>query len=208
MEYKEILGLLASIIAAGISLAYIYTIVRGKTRPHLYTVGIDAVISSIVLAGAFVAGAGAGIWSLAVSTVFVLFMVLLCFTYGTKDVKPVDAYFAAAALLTVVPWMLTKDPTLSIVLASVINLLSVVPAFRKTWNDPYSEPVVIWGLNGAKHVVAIAATAVISVATIFYSVSIIIMNLAFVLMMLYRRQQKRPPAAQPSVPGITLGPPG
>ena len=189
MEYKEILGIIASLVAAGISLSYIYTIVRGKTRPHLYTIAIDFIISSIVFAGAFVAGAGAGIWSLGVSTVLVFGMVLLCFKYGTKDVKPIDAVFALAAVFSIIPWVLTKDPTLSIILASLINLLSVVPAFRKTWNDPYSEPVVIWGANAFKHVIAIAATAVISTATIFYSISIIAMNIVFVAMILWRRRK-------------------
>lgn len=191
MEFKEILGVIASIVAAGISLSYIYTIVRGKTRPHLYSVAMDALISTIVFAGAFTAGAGAGIWSLGVATVLVYVMVFLCLKYGTKDVKPIDGIFALAALLSVVPWILTKDPTLSVVLASFINLVSFIPAYRKTWNAPYSEPATIWGANGLKHVISLPATSVFSVATVFYSVSIILLNIVFVAMILWRRKQTK-----------------
>lgn len=189
MEFKEILGIIASLVAAGISLSYIYTIVRGKTRPHLYSVAMDALISTIVFAGAFTAGAGAGIWSLGVATVLVYVMVILCFKYGTKDVKPIDGIFALAALLSVVPWVLTKDPTISVVLASLINVLSFIPAFRKTWNDPYSEPVVIWGANAVKHLISLPATSVFSVATVIYSLSVITLNVIFVTMMLMRRRK-------------------
>lgn len=190
MEYKEILGIIASIVAAGISLSYIYTIVRGKTRPHLYSVAMDALISTIVFAGAFTAGAGAGVWSLGVATVLVYVMVILCFKYGTKDVKPIDGVFALLALLSVIPWVLTKDPTLSVVLASLINLLSFIPAFRKTWNDPYSEPATIWGANALKHVISLPATSVFSVATVFYSLSVICLNIVFVAMILLRRKKR------------------
>jgi hypothetical protein len=150
---------------------------------------MDALISTIVFAGAFTAGAGAGVWSLGVATILVYAMVLLCFKYGTKDVKPIDGVFALAALLSVIPWILTKDPTLSVVLASLINLVSFVPAVRKTWNDPYSEPPAIWGANAIKHVVALAATAVFSVATVFYSFSVILLNIVFVAMILWRRRR-------------------
>jgi hypothetical protein len=185
---KEVLGVIASLLAAGISLSYIYTIVRGQTRPHLYTMAIDALISSIVFTGALIAGAGSGVWGLGVSTCLVFIMVLLCFKYGTKDVTKLDAVFALAACASVIPWVLTKDPTLSVILASLINLISVVPSFRKTWNAPYSEPVILWGLNAVKHVFAIAATVSISLATVFYPISIILMNAVFVAMILYRRK--------------------
>lgn len=189
MEYKEILGAVSALIAFGISVSYIYTIVRGKTRPHLYSIAMDALISTIVFAGAFTAGAGAGVWALGVATVLVYLMVVLCFKYGTKDVQPIDGLFALAALLSVVPWILTKDPTLSVVLASLINVISFLPAVRKTWNDPYSEPAILWGTNAIKHVVALMATAVFSVATVFYSSSVILLNVAFVAMILWRRQK-------------------
>lgn len=150
---------------------------------------MDALISTIVFAGAFTAGAGAGVWSLGVATVLVYVMVILCFKYGTKDVKPIDGIFALAALLSVIPWIMTKDPTLSVVLASFINLVSFIPAYRKTWNDPYSEPATIWGANAVKHMVSLPATSVFSVATVFYPLSIILLNAVFVSMILLRRRK-------------------
>jgi hypothetical protein len=188
MEYKEIFGLISAVVALGVSLSYIYTMVRGNTRPHLYSIAIDALTSTVVLAGSFAAGAGAGIWNLVVATVLVYVMVILCFRYGTKDVTALDAVFASAAVLTVIPWLLTKDPTLSVVLASSIAILSMLPAVRKTWNDPHSEPWAIWGVNAVKHMIAIPATSVFSVATLVYPICIISTNLLFVAMMLYRRK--------------------
>ncbi|GEM_PF-1254834 len=191
MDYKEILGIISALIAFGISVSYIYTIVKGRTRPHFYSIAIDAVISSIVLAGAFISGAGAGVWNLAVSTLFVYVMVLLCFKYCTKDVTKLDAVFALGAGLAIIPWFLTKDPTLSVVLASMIALLSMLPSARKTWNDPYSEPWTLWAMNALKHVIAIAAISILSVATLTYSVTMIFVAVAMVSIILYRRSIPR-----------------
>lgn len=189
VEYKELLGILSGIIALGISLSYIYTIVKGKTRPHLYTYVIDLIVSSVVVAGALAAGAGAGAWNLLVSTPLVLVIALLCLKYGTKDVTRSDAFFAGGALLTVVPWLLTKEPTLSVVLASLIYVLSMIPTIRKTWNAPESEPIALWTINALKHVVALSALAVFSVATATYSLSIICIDAVLIGVMLWKRRR-------------------
>jgi|CXWL01.1.fsa_nt_gi hypothetical protein len=189
MEYKEILGGVSAVIALGVSFSYIYTIVRGKTKPHLYTHLIDVIISSIVFFGALTAGAGAGVWVLAVSTPVVFVIVLLSLKYGTKDVTRADAFFAVGACLSIIPWLLTKDPTLSIALATLIYVLSMAPTIRKTWNDAYSEPLFLWVLNALKHVIAIFAITAYSVATLTYSVSIICINAVLIGVILWRRRK-------------------
>lgn len=199
MEYKELFGVISSLIAAGISVAYIYTMVRGRTRPHLYTYVIDALLTGIAFFGAVTAGAGAGAWNLGVAAVFVVAIVVFAVRYGTKDVTSLDAVFALSAGLAIIPWLITRDPMLSVVLTSLINLLSVVPTFRKTWNDPYSEPWTIWAINGSKHIFAIAATSVFSLTTLAYPVSVMLMNAAFVFMVLYRRK-KMPPHPITGIP--------
>ncbi len=187
MELKALLGILSVAIALVVSLSYIYSMVRGKTRPHIYSIAIDAVLTSIVLAGVIVAGAGAGAWNLVVSAVLVWVMVVLCLKYGTRDITISDAFFAFGAALSIALWVITKDPMWSVILASGINMLSVVPTFRKTWNDPHSEPLTIWGLNALKHSVAIGALAIYSSTTLVYPVTAIGMNIVFILTMMIRR---------------------
>jgi hypothetical protein len=191
MEYKEILGYISVFLAAAVYLAYYYTIIRGTSRPHLYTYAIGGVVSLIVFFGALTSGAGAGAWNVGVSALFVFGVVLLSLKYGTKDITRFDAVVALGALLTIIPWILTKDPTLSVVLASLIDSASIIPTMRKTWNDPYSEPWVLWGINTLKHCLAIMAVSSLAVATVIYPISMVVMNGLLAGGIIYRRWQKK-----------------
>lgn len=191
MELKEFFGLVATVIAAGVALGYIYTILKGTTRPHLYTFAIDAIVTGTVFVGAFVAGAGAGSWNLGLSTVLLFVIMGLSITHGTRDITRLDAFFATLALASIVPWILTKDPTMSVILASLTYLFSMLPTVRKTWSNPASEPWIIWMLNGPKHVFAIAATTTFSVTTLFYPIMIIVANTSFALLILYLRSRQK-----------------
>lgn len=187
MEYKEILGYVTILLAAGVYLAYYYTILKGDSKPHLYTYLIGGLVSLIVFFGAFTSGAGAGVWNVGVSALFVFGVVLLSLKYGTKDITRFDAITAILALLAIIPWILTKDPTISVVLAALIDSLSIIPTMRKTWNDPYSEPWTLWGINCFKHLIAIAAVSSLSVATVIYPIAMVVMNGTLALGIIYRR---------------------
>jgi hypothetical protein len=172
-DYRAILGFITVLLAIGVYIPYCISIVRGTTKPHLYTYVVGALLSGIAFAGSWTSGGGAGSWAVATSCALVVVVALLSLKYGTKDVKPIDGYFAGAALVAIIPWVLTKDPTISIVLVAGIEYLANAPTFRKTWNDPYSEPYTVWGLNTLKHALTIVAVSSASIATVFYPAAIV-----------------------------------
>ena len=88
------------------------------------------------------------------------------------------------------PWLLTKDATLSIVFATIIEILAFVPTFRKTWNDPYSEPFSSWSLNTIRHAVSIMALGAFSIVTVLYPAVLVVLNALLTGEILLRRSQK------------------
>lgn len=193
MDYKEIIGLITVILAFAVYVPYYASILSGKTKPHLYTYVIGAALSTVAFFGSWISGGGAGSWSIGASALLVIGVVLLSLKYGTKDVKRVDAYFAAGAVVAIVPWILTKDPTLSVVLVALIEYLAIAPTLRKTWNDPSSEPYSVWGLNTFKHGLTVAAVTNFSLATAFYPAAMVLMNVILTGEIILRRLQKRTP---------------
>ncbi|MEK7613580.1 MAG: hypothetical protein AAB439_01725 [Patescibacteria group bacterium] len=188
MEYRDVLGVVTVILAFAVYVPYYITIFQGKTKPHLYTYLIGGIVSLVAFAGALTSGAGAGAWNIGASALLVGGVLILSFRYGTKDIQPVDTLLAVGAGLTIIPWILTDDPTLSVVLASLIDSASMIPTMRKTWHDPHSEPYLVWGLNAVKHTLAIAAVSTVSVATVFYASSMVVMNGSLAAMTFLRQK--------------------
>jgi hypothetical protein len=190
VEYKEILGWIAVALAFACYIPIFWGIFLGTVKPHLYTYLVWSIITTLGFLASWFSGGAAGSWALGFSALFCIGVFILSFRYGTKDVTHSDALYTVAAVLTIVPWLLTKDPTLSIILAVLIEILSFFPTLRKTWNDPYSEPFSSWSLNTLKHGVSILALSSFSVATVLYPAVLVVMNALLAGEIIFRRSKK------------------
>jgi hypothetical protein len=127
---------------------------------------------------------------MAVLTVGVL---VLSFKYGTENVTKFDAICVVLALGAIVPWYFTKDPTLSVVLATIIDVLAFFPTIRKTFQEPYTESLSSWAINVFRHGLAIVALSTYVIATVIYPAALLVMNIVMVAVIVSRRSavQKR-----------------
>ena len=190
MEVKEILGLIAVGLALACYAPIFWGIFYGTVKPHLYTYLIWSILTVIAFLASWFYGGGAGSWSLGVSALLVMGVFILSFRYGTKDVTKSDTAYTVGALITIIPWVLTKDATLSIILLTIIEIFSFVPTLRKTWNDPYSEPFSSWSLNTVRHAVSIMALGAFSIVTVLYPAALVVLNALLAGEILLRRSQK------------------
>lgn len=190
-EVQLILGAITVGLSFAVYVPYYVTILSGRTRPHLYTYLIGTIVNSSAFLGVWLSGGGAASWNIAASGALVFGVLLLSLKYGTKDIRPIDTWLLGAAFVALVPWFVTKDPTISVILITLIDSLSMVPTLRKTWDDPTSEPYLIWGLNAIKHSLAILAVSTVSVATVIYPAAMVLMNAALAVEILYLKRRSR-----------------
>jgi len=169
-------------------IVYYTDIFRGKTKPHLYTFLIWGIVISIAFAGQLVSGAGPGAWVTGMSALIALGVVPLCFWFGTKDIARFDTIILAAALFAIVPWIITKDPLWSVILATIIDALAILPTIRKTWNAPHSESLLAWNLASIKLLLGISALSTFSLMTWVYPAQAFVMNSILIGVILYRRK--------------------
>ena len=188
---KELLGLAAASLAILQSLPYIRDIFRGKTKPHLYTYLIWSIVTALAFFGQLSAGGGAGAWTTGVMAILTIFVLLLCFKYGTEDITFLDAVFLVGALVAIIPWWITNDPMYSVILATAIDVLAFFPTIRKTYNDPSSETLISYISNLIRHPLSILALSVYSVTTVVYPAALFVMNAILVLVIVFRRHATR-----------------
>ena len=190
MYIKESIAVVAALLAIAGNLPYIIDIIRHRVRPHAYTWFVWSIVSGIVLAGQVTKGAGWGALPTLASEVFTILIFLLCLRYGYKGITRTDTYFLIVALLGLIPWYFFKDPTASVIIAVLIDLVAFVPTLRKTWREPATETPLLYGMNVLRHCLALFSLQTYNIATVLHSISMIVTNTAMTGIIL----RGRPPA--------------
>jgi hypothetical protein len=187
MDIKVVLGLIAALLAAGSAYLYITDIFRGNTKPHTYTWLIWTIVTIIGFLGQWVSGAGAGSWATGVTAIYCFVVLGLSLKYGTTDITNFDKLCLALSLVSIVPWLLTSNIVLSVILASFTDVVGFLPTMRKTWHAPESESLGSMYFDATKHSLSILSLQTYSLATWLYPASILVTKFAIIGEILYRR---------------------
>ncbi len=188
--FKEILGLIAVAMTFIAFYPYIRSILRGKTKPHVFSWVIWGLTTFVVFLGQLADGGGAGAWSIGVSGVITMFVAFLAYrNKADTHITKTDWLFFLSALASMPLWLLTSDPMLTVVLLTVIDSFGFAPTFRKSYHHPYDEPVDFYVWMTVRNIVAIAALLSYSVTTVIFPAVTGILGLLYVLMVVVRRKQ-------------------
>lgn len=185
---KETVAIIAALLAIAGNLPYLWDILKGRVQPHPYTWMVWTIVSGIIFFGQVAKGAGIGALPTAASEVFTLIIFLFSLKYGFKGITKVDTLFLIFALSGVGLWVLTKDPTLSVIIAVSIDLIAFVPTLRKTWRYPATETPILYGSNVLRHTLALFSLQAYNIATTLHSIAMIITNTAMTLIILLRKK--------------------
>jgi hypothetical protein len=186
---KEFLGLIAVGLAFLSFYPYIRDIFKRKTSPHLFTYIIWSIVTTLAFFGQVATGAGPAAWTTGVVAVLTILVLLLSFKFGTQDIRTIDFIFLIAALFAIVPWWLTHDPTLSVIIATFVDVCAFFPTIRKTYNDPSSETLSSYVLNILRHAAALSALASPALGAYIYPLVLLVMNTALVAVIFAGRKR-------------------
>ena len=108
---------------------------------------------------------------------------------GKKDIALSDTIFFVLSFVALFLWLIAKQPVLSVILTSTIDLLGFAPTVRKSWNKPHSETLFTYELSTLRHGLSILALQQYSIVTWLYPVSWTFANALFSLILIIRRKQ-------------------
>ncbi|MBP6060837.1 MAG: hypothetical protein KA515_02465 [Candidatus Pacebacteria bacterium] len=186
---KIILVIIASLLAFAGNIPYLIDVAKGRVKPHPYTWFIWTIVSFVVFFGQLAKGAGLGAIPTAVSEGFTIIIFFFSLKYGFKNPPRIDKYFLALALLGLIPWFITKDPTISVITVVAIDLVAFVPTLRKTFFYPTSETPLLYGSNVLRHSLILSTLGAYNVATMLHSISMIITNSMMVFFIKTRKEK-------------------
>lgn len=186
---KDIVGLIAVILTFAGYIPYIRDTIKGKTTPHIYTWFIWGLVTAIAFGLQLSEKAGPGAFTtLAAATVcFIIFGFGL--KQGKKNITRSDTVFFMLSLSALALWLFAKQPVLSVILVSIIDMLGFIPTIRKSWHKPHEETLVSYATNTFRFGLAIIALERYTLITSLYPVTWIVANGLFSLFLISRRKQ-------------------
>ncbi len=173
---KFYIAIVASLLAVVGNAPYLRDIIRKRVQPHPYTWLVWTIVSCIIFFGQIAKGAGIGAIPTAASEIFTVIIFFFSLQYGFKTIRKVDTLFLVIALLGIIPWILTKDPTVSVIIAVSIDLIAFVPTIRKTWSHPETETPMLYSMNVLRHILMLFSLQAYNLATTLHSIAMITTN--------------------------------
>lgn len=184
---KESIAIIAAVLAIVGNIPYLIDIIKKRVQPHPYTWFIWTIVSAITFFGQLSKGAGIGALPTAASEVFTLIIFLFSLQYGFKNIVKTDTYLLIIALLGLIPWIITKDATISVIIAVSIDLIAFVPTLRKTWSNPNTETPILYSMNVLRHILALFSLQAYNIATTLHSIAMIITNTLMTLIIKFKK---------------------
>jgi hypothetical protein len=177
---KETLAIIAAVLAIIGNVSYLKDVWKGRVEPHPYTWLVWSIVSMTTFFGGLAKGAGIGALPTGVAEGFTIIIFLFSLKHlfkGTAGhIRKIDNYFLAVCLLGLIPWALTKDPTISVVIVVLIDIIAFIPTLRKTWTHPDTEKPLLYEMNVVRHILTLFSLQSYNIATMFHSIAMICTN--------------------------------
>lgn len=188
---KETFAIVAALLAVVGNVPYLRDVIRERVKPHPYTWAVWSIVSLITFFGQVAKGAGIGALPTAASEIFTIIIFLFSIKHGFKGIKKIDTVFLIIALLGLLPWIFTNDPTISVIIAVSIDLVAFVPTLRKTYNFPQTEVSLLYFTNVLRHILALFSLQSYNIATTLHSFAMITTNTLMTIIIVNRKKPEK-----------------
>ena len=189
MPYKEILSAVAIMLTFAAFVPYIHTIIRGTTRPHVFSWVTWGTTTFIVFLAQLEDKGGVGAWPIGVSGIITICVAALAYVKRADiTITKTDWLFFISAMSSLPLWYLTSDPVWAVVILTTVDVLGFGPTVRKSYNLPHSESLLFYFLFAVRNLLVIMALENYSVTTVLFPAVIAVACMLLMTIIVYRRR--------------------
>lgn len=168
---------------------YLASILRGRTRPHVFSWVIWGSTTFIVFLAQLEGGGGIGAWPIGVSGVITIGIAALAWAKrGDGSITRLDWLFFLLALSSLPLWYLTDDPLWAVLVLTTVDLLGFGPTVRKAWHRPFEEHPVFFFAYVVRNVLVILALEHHSLTTVLFPAAVAAACAMLIAFIVYRRR--------------------
>lgn len=193
--FRNICGVISTILAIGCAVPYIRSVLQGKTKPHQFSFMVFAIMNGLVFVTQFLEGARQSVLIALVFFISTLITVVLSFSRGTRNTSPLDRTLFGFALLTIVIWALTGSNTVALWLTVLIDIFATTMILLKIKAEPKSEDPLPWIIATAAFVFTCLSLLGRSVSVIYVRPFYGLASSAIVAWFIFYHRKKNKPLA-------------
>ncbi|MFZ5502534.1 MAG: hypothetical protein ACOY3V_03220 [Pseudomonadota bacterium] len=189
VPYKELLSVIAIALTFAASAPYVYSILKGATKPHVFSWVVWGTTTFVVFLAQLKGKGGVGAWPIGVSGVITIFIAMLAYTKrGDVTITKTDWVFLVTALSSLPLWYITSDPLWAVVILTTVDVLGFGPTIRKAYHQPQSEPLNFYALFAIRNLFVIMALEHYSLTTVLFPAVLGLTCVFIIALLMYRRQ--------------------
>jgi hypothetical protein len=167
---------------------YILSVLKGRTKPHVFSWVIWGVATVIVFFAQLADGGGVGAWSIGLSGVLTLYIAYLAYQRRNELwITRSDWVYFILALLSIPVWYFTDDPFWAVAILTTIDTLGFLPTFRKAYDKPFEEQLFLYVVMTVRNLVSIPALEHYSWTTVLFPATLSVTCAVFIVMVAARR---------------------
>lgn len=187
-DWKIILGSTAAAISLVAFVPYFSDIVRRKTRPHAFSWLVWSALTGTSFAIQFSEHGGTGAWTTGVTAAGCFTIFLFAIGRGDRKFRAFDWASLGAAAIALGLWLVTDDPTWSVILVILTDVFGFLPTLRKGYLRPHQETYWNYALNSLAFGISILALESYSLTTWLYPAVITFLDGSFAILLIIRRR--------------------
>ena len=189
MIYKNLLSAIAIALTILAFFPYIGSILKGETKPHVFSWVIWGSTTFIVCLAQLADEGGAGAWPIGVSGIITLYVAILAYIKKSdSSITKTDWLFFILAMASLPVWYLTSNPLWAVVILTTADVLGFGPTFRKAYIRPFEEQLIFFVIMTIRNLISITALEHYSLTTVLFPAVIATACLIFIPMVIYRRR--------------------
>jgi hypothetical protein len=190
MTLKAFLSALAIGITLLAFIPYISSIMKGKTKPHVFSWIIWGTTTFVVFLAQLDDKGGVGAWPIGVSGIITILIACLAYTKRSDiSITTSDWIFFVMAMSALLLWYLLKDPLWAVVVLTTVDSVGFIPTVRKVYHAPYSEPLSFIILFLVRNILVILALEHYSLTTVLFPAVIAMDCLLLIILIMLRRHE-------------------
>jgi len=90
-----------------------------------------------------------------------------------------------------IPWLATKDPTLSVIIMMSIDVIAFIPTLRNAWNSLRIETPILYFFNVPRYIFALLSLSSYNIATTLHSIAMIVTKSTMSSLLLMSRRREK-----------------
>lgn len=113
--------------------------IKGRAKPHRTTRFVLLLITTLGFLSLYATGDRVVVWFLGICSIQSLVMLIMSIKYGMGGWAKIDIICLVIALLGIVLWKETSNPTLALYTAVTADFVGMVPTLIKAYRLPHTE---------------------------------------------------------------------